>query len=126
MRDFAHEFVYTNMIRTSERHIQIAVVDYCRVKKIPAIHIANERKCSAYYGRALKKQGVTAGVSDLFIMHPQAKKFGLWLELKSPEKKPTSQQQEWLDHVISLGYYGAWADNVDDAIEIIDDYLTIL
>lgn len=107
----------------SENQINIAVVDYCRANNIPVLHIANERKCSVYYGSLLKRKGSIAGVSDLLIFHPKGKKFGLWLELKKLGGKLTTNQMIWLDYVKQYGYCCDWADSVDSAIEIIDEYV---
>lgn len=107
----------------SENQINIAVVNYCRAKNIPVVHIANERKCSSIYGSLLRKKGTIAGVSDLLIFHPKSLKFGLWLELKKQGGKLTLNQKIWLDYVKKYGYYSAVADNVETAINIIDEYV---
>lgn len=107
-----------------EQQMQIEIVDYCRAKNITAIHIANERKCGIRYGKILKRMGVTAGVSDLLVFHPKREKFGFWLELKAPGKKATESQRIWLNKMEEFGYHTGCVDNIDDAIKLIDIYVS--
>lgn len=76
---------------------------------------------------ALKQEGVTSGVCDLFLPFPARGYHGLYIEMKRPgamnEVKPN--QFEFISFVNSVGYLAYVFDNADDAISAIKDYLGI-
>lgn len=83
-------------------------------------HIPNE----STQGK-LGRQGVRAGVPDLFLPVPSGPYHGLWIELKRADHSngPSPMQQVWLEHLRAHGYmavvcYGAW-----EAIKALEAYL---
>lgn len=63
------------------------------------------------------------GSADLFVPAARGGKHGLWLELKRRGEKPTLDQLAFLDRMAAHGYSTSWADNVDDAIACITEYM---
>lgn len=86
-------------------------------------HFANERKCTMYQGRILKRMGVTAGVADFFLAIPVDGKCGLWIELKIGKNKPTKEQIKFAERKISRNYDFAFVWGCKAAKEIILAYL---
>lgn len=71
-----------------------------------------------------KKEGLTPGVSDLFLCVPIKQHSGLWLEMKDRgKKKPSEAQSKWMADMILAGYLAKLASGQDEARAIIHDYL---
>lgn len=90
------------------------------------IAIPNGGRRSKIEASILKAEGVKAGVSDILIAYPANGFHGLWLEFKTPEKssKLSEKQQNWLDLMQSVGYKTGVPRSVDDAIKMVQDYLS--
>ena len=71
----------------------------------------------------LKSEGVTAGVSDLFLMIPSGQKHGLFLEMKTEMGKLQQNQIEFLNLAESMGYGAEVAYGFEDGVEKIKNYL---
>lgn len=74
----------------------------------------------------LKRMGVKAGVSDMFLAYPVFPYHGLWVEFK--RGKPsygvlTKLQKAWLDRMKAVGYATAVAYGFDDGMRVLLDYL---
>lgn len=133
-------------IDPSEHQIQCAIVEWStkvfvdhpsggKVLLRPyLIKIPNEGKRSWAHGKKMKAEGLTRGVSDLFLAIPRRKqslisasvyieKCGLWLEIKKKGKKPSPEQCEFLYAMREIGYHADWKDTVDEGIQAIKDYL---
>lgn len=52
----------------------------------------------------LKKEGVTAGVSDLILAIPNRENAGVFIEMKTPSGTVSKEQKEFLALMKSLGY----------------------
>ena len=75
-----------------------------------------------------KSEGLTPGVSDLFLCTPKNGYSGLWLEMKDKGKSVknlSKDQAMWLDDMRKQGYMAEWAAGFDEAKEIIKKYLTL-
>ena len=73
-----------------------------------------------------KKEGLTPGVSDLFVAHVNSTGAGLWLEMKDRGKTKSSLsqvQREWMQDMIDAGYHATWAAGADEAMKIISAYM---
>jgi len=86
-------------------------------------HFANERSCSIQQGRILKRMGVRAGVSDLFIAVPSNGFHGLWIELKEGIGRLSKAQKEFIDRMSFRGYKAVAVWGLDEAQEVIKSYL---
>ncbi len=109
--------------RNLETRLQVIVVQHLAlrgVKDLMFFHIKNSGKESPATGLLLKRMGVRAGVSDLFIGVPgQPPAF---LELKSHGKKPTESQVAFGEHCLRLGYDHAYADGIDSALAVLREW----
>ena len=63
------------------------------------------------------------GKSNLLFTVPNEDWYGLFIELKAKGKKPTSDQIDYMDEMISNGYMASWCDNLEEARNIITDYI---
>jgi len=118
------------MINPNEHEIQSAIVDWSKLKKHNnltvfdyLIKIPNEAKRSYALAARLKKEGLKAGVSDLFLALPSNGYFGLWLEIKAKRGRVTEAQAKFIDKMVCVGYVGKVAYSAEQAINMIDDYL---
>ena len=73
----------------------------------------------------LKKQGVKAGVSDIFLPLPRGKYHGLFIELKVGRNKPTHKQLEFLYEMEKQGYKCKVCYGSDEAINAIKKYISL-
>lgn len=91
-------------------------------------HVPNEARRSPKLGAKLKRQGLTSGVSDWFILRPNKKHSGLIIELKvkRTHKSQTAttipSQRDFLRQMIENGYYGCVCYNIEAFVKIIKDY----
>lgn len=90
---------------------QIALMQWASMATIGGYRIAdylfaipNGGKRNAREAARLKRMGVKAGVSDLFLPIPRGPAHGLWIELKAGKGKPSDSQTEWLGRMAEQGY----------------------
>jgi len=105
-----------------EESIQITVADFCRLHKIPFMHLANERMCHVSFAIKLKRMGVVAGASDCFLPRGNGQFKGLWIELKAGGNRPTKNQKNFIENIGKEGYYATWCQGADAAIQVIKDF----
>jgi hypothetical protein len=99
-------------------------MDWCRLKGLPIIHIANERFCSPFYGRKLKELGVKRGFPDYFLPIAKHNYYGLMIEMKRKKVfKISEAQATWLSYLEEQGYATAICFGFDDAVNIIEGYM---
>lgn len=126
-------------IDPTEHQIQAAIVEWARMEKFQNPHnkeliiylkdyliaIPNGGNRSITEAIRLRKEGVKAGVSDLFLALPWDNgEFycGLWIEVKSKNGKLSKAQREWLQKM-SKSYKTFVIFTVDEGIQAIKDYL---
>jgi len=115
----------TNIQPEKVEHIK--VVEWLRQKTdLPYLHIANERKTTIQHNIMLKKMGVRAGVSDLFLPRGNEHFSGLWLEMKAPGGRITNSQVKFLKDMRDEGYETAVCYSSEEAIEFIKDFYEIV
>jgi hypothetical protein len=87
---------------------------------------ADNPRLAAIRGAQLKAEGVTRGISDLFLPAGRRGFHGLYIEMKRPgalsELRP--EQRAFLEYCESAGYLAQAFDNADDAIAAITDYVS--
>ena len=72
----------------------------------------------------LKQEGVTAGVSDLFLMIPANGLHGLFIEMKKDKSAKLQQNQiDFLNLAESMGYGAEVAYGFEEGQKIIQKYL---
>lgn len=117
-------------LKITEDDIQVSVVEYCEIKKIPIFAIPNaqklsflDRKKAAISMVKLKKTGLKSGVPDLFIPISNENYHGLFIELKSASGKLSDNQKIWINDLNKNGYKAVVCFSIDDAIIIINKYM---
>lgn len=120
------DFSLGNTKMSKEWQEQCALFDWIRYHphiEPYAIHIANERACTPKQGAHLKRMGVKAGVSDVFIAIPTESYNGIWIELKAKGGRPTKNQINFMYDMSEQGYATAICFGADEAIQVIQQYL---
>lgn len=115
----------------SEAQEQAAVIEWWRfackkygVPEVALLHVANEGTGSVVRGRLQKRQGVRAGVADLFLSVPRGSFSGLWIEMKRQGGSVRPEQREFLSQMQTLGYDCAVCRGAEAVREKIHAYLT--
>lgn len=122
--------------KRSESSEQIAVIDWCRINECmhPELelihHIPNGGKRNKSEAIRLKREGVKAGVPDLFLPVPQIIDgevwyHGLYIEMKFGVNKTTVNQRYWIKRLEEQGYHCAVCNGADEAVKVIKEYLQI-
>jgi hypothetical protein len=91
-------------------------------------HIGNERKCSPRFGYKLKLMGVKPGVCDYFLMIPNQKYSGMFIEMKNTDRrkaKISPFQKKFLANAKSKGYHTVICYGLDEAVQTVLEYLSI-
>ena len=86
-------------------------------------HIPNGGSRNFLEALNLKKQGVKAGVPDLFLPVPNKTYHGLFIEMKYGKNKPTEYQKEWIKYLNSVGYLAVVCYSAEEAINVIKKYI---
>lgn len=89
------------------------------------IHIPNEGKRGPKAARDAKRLGLRKGVPDLFLALPRGGYAGLWIEMKSMDRKPTADQNQWIKRVNEIGYIAKIEFSCNDAVKTITEYINI-
>lgn len=71
----------------------------------------------------LKKEGVKAGVPDLFLPIAKHGYHGLFIELKYGSNKATAKQREWIIALNKQGYHAVVCNGFEEAKTIIEEYI---
>lgn len=89
------------------------------------IHIPNGGYRHPKEAIKLKKMGVKAGVSDLFLAYPNPHYHGLWIELKSEKGKLSPEQKHWLNLMEAVGYGVAVSYSLEETYDILQNYFDL-
>ena len=71
----------------------------------------------------MKREGVKAGVPDLFMAVPAGIFSGLFIEYKTIKGSLQSNQKEWLQKLNDSGYLAVCCKGTDEAMTLISSYL---
>lgn len=120
------------MNKRNELSEQQAVIEWCewhlgRYPELKSIyHITNEGKRSIAGGAQLKKAGLKSGVPDLCLPCAHGGYHALYIEMKKDSScKPTENQKKWIDLLRKQGNFAVVCNSADDAIEIIQAYMSL-
>lgn len=76
---------------------------------------------------SLKKQGLRAGVPDVFIAIPIGVFHGMFIEMKRDKNSKVSEEQrEWKTRLETKYYHAVIATGFDEAVRSIELYLDVL
>ena len=86
-------------------------------------HIPNGGKRNAREAARLKKEGVRAGVPDIFLPVPRKKYNGMYIELKAKVGRLSDNQKWWIERLEQQGYYCQVCYGWEAARNVILSYL---
>lgn len=118
-------------MKSREAQEQATLIKWCEwnKKRYPALdlifHIPNGGYRNKIEAANLKRQGVKAGVPDLFMAVPNKKYHGLFIEMKWGNGKCSHNQKEWILKLSEQGYKVNVCYSSLEAIEVIKEYLGI-
>lgn len=101
---------------------QCTVINYCDMRGFPVFHIPNGGSRNKLEAANLKKQGVRAGVPDLFFPVARWGYHGLFIEMKAGRNKATQAQNKWITLLEKNGYIARVCHGFDGAGDLIDWY----
>ena len=113
----------------SEDTIQAQVIAWANLqaKKYPELtrlfHVPNGGTRHMLEAVKLKRQGVRAGVPDLFLPVPRYGRPGLWIEMKTADGKLSASQKDWGAFLIAVGYRVEVCRSFDQARAVLLEYL---
>lgn len=88
-------------------------------------HIPNGGSRNRAEAANLKRQGVKAGVPDMFLPVPRGCYHGLFIEMKYGNNRPTDNQRVWIESLNEQGYMAVVCYGFESARETIERYLGI-
>ena len=110
-------------MRQEEHNIQVAIVQYLRLRGFEVFAIPNGGRRDAVTGAKLKAEGVTAGAADLIILLPIGNV--LFVEVKTAKGRQSPEQKAFQERVESLGFsYVIWR-SVEDAEKFINSPMSL-
>ena len=118
-----------NIHRPSEFQIQASLFEWVAWNKgkYPELELLHAIPNGEYRHPAtaakLKKQGVRAGVSDIFLPVARRGYHGVYIEIKAPNGRLSSAQKEWIEMVQREGFYAAVCYGTDAAVQLLEWYL---
>lgn len=116
-------------MKRSEASEQITLMQWCNVNrcKYPELglifHIPNGGRRNKLEAAKLKREGVRAGVPDLFLPVARNGYNGLFIELKFGSNKATAKQREWITELNKQGYYAVVCNGFEEAKSVIEKYI---
>lgn len=117
--------------KTTEAQEQKSLIEWAKwqEKKYPELkllyHCPNGGTRNKMEAANLKRQGVKAGVPDLFLPVPRSPKHGLFIEMKVGRNKCTDNQKKWIRNLLEQGYEVKVCYSCEEAIQVIKKYLNI-
>jgi len=114
-------------MKSKESDLQISCVSWFRQQHTKLagslFAIPNGGKRSKITAAILKREGVLAGVPDLFLAKPAGGYNGLFIEMKVKGNYPTAAQKEAMGRFVQDGYKCEVAYSLDEFRSIVGDYL---
>lgn len=110
-----------------ESQIQIALIEHLKYRARPSVlyfHIPNGELRDKRAAAKLKAMGTLPGVADLVFMWPIPAIRSwqiqvLFLELKARSRKPAPEQLLFAERAYKAGAIYEFADNIDQALQIL-------
>ena len=122
------------MPKISEHQHQVAVMNYwgkrypkyyaCLFAIPNGVKYAGNKMQRARTMNFMKAEGFLPGVSDLFLMVAKCGYNGLFIEMKAEKGKLSVPQQEHIDRAREQGYMAEVCYGSDQAIELLDNYMS--
>ena len=88
-------------------------------------HVPNEGQRSAHMGAELKEEGLKPGVPDVCLPVARGGCHGLYIELKRVKGgRVTPEQAVWIDELLHQGYAACVCRGWEEAVNVIEQYMT--
>ncbi len=114
-------------MKISEHQEQCLLIDWYRMQykqyKYHLFSIPNGEYRHIATAVKLKRSGVLAGVSDLFLMIPKNGYHGMWIEMKAKTGSVSDKQKEFMAAASSMNYLAVVCYGFDEAKKEITKYL---
>lgn len=114
-----------NKYTGTEDSLQIAIANYLDSRKVLWCHPPNGGRRDRGTAIKLKRQGVKPGVPDVLIFEPKSIYHGLAIELKIPGGIVSIHQATWLKALSDRKYKTSVCFSLDEAIDVINEYLKL-
>lgn len=88
-------------------------------------HVENERQCSPQQAARRKRMGVKRGVPDLVLPVQRGRYAGLYIEMKTPTGRTTTEQEWWVANLNAGGYFAAVCHGWEDAAKVTEWYMEL-
>jgi hypothetical protein len=114
------------VLKATERQEQVTLIaraQYHPILRDYLFAIPNGGSRHPIEARNLKREGVKAGVSDLFLAYPSGMYNGFFLEMKRKGGRLSANQKEWLQLVTNAGYAAGVAYSAAEAWKLLTNYL---
>lgn len=115
---------------SEESRIQCAVITWWaaahaafKVPEFLLFSVPNGAYTGPRLGKLLKRQGMRAGTSDLFLSVMRRGRGGLYIEMKRPDGRVSPEQIRFLEEVQRQGYDSHECYSFEEATTLISDYL---
>jgi len=115
--------VNTKTKEPTEHQIQCAIIDWCALQGIAIFAIPNGGYRHITTARKLQREGLKAGVPDLFVPVVRSGFGGLFLEVKTKIGKLSGLQRFWLAELVENGYRCEIVRSLEDGIKVLKGYL---
>jgi hypothetical protein len=89
----------------------------------PAWATPNAGKRSPRTGARMKREGLRAGVPDVFIAVPTEYYGGLFIEFKTAKGRVSQAQKNMMEDLAEAGYHCAVCRSVDEGIDVVTKYI---
>ena len=86
-------------------------------------HIPNGGKRNVREAARLKKQGVRAGIPDLFLAMANSKHYGLYIEMKALKGVLTDKQKYYIPILQGENYRVEVCRSLDEFMSVINEYV---
>lgn len=117
-------------IQATEHQLQAALISWwwreCHAFALPVyalFAIPNGGARNPITGSNLKAEGVRRGTPDLMLAVPKCGAYGLFIEMKAGDNKPSPEQTEFLNFLEERGYRTTVQWTTEGAIVAIKEYL---
>jgi hypothetical protein len=112
-------------MKQNEVKIQKAIAQFIRLKYPDVLMTISPAGFVMSAGMAMKvnAMGYRKGTPDLMFFEPRGGYHGLVLEVKDPNGSLSTEQREFIDTAIKLGYKGEVCYSVTQGKNIIDRYM---
>jgi len=112
-------------VRHLESKLQIHCVKWFRYEHpdLVLFSIPNGGYRTAITAKIMKAEGQLAGVADIFLMYPNNKYHGLWIELKTDKGRQNENQKLFQTKAEQFGYKYCIVKSFEEFITTITEYL---